>query len=140
MRRGLIVGLVVVLMAGCATRQVSSDKASAVPAQGRFASQGDAELTIIRDAGFSGAGCSLVVTVNGETAAKLETGQKVTLAMQSGKWIVGAHPDGNSLCRSSLAQRNKRETQVSIDKGDHLVYRLAADQAGAMSIAPTTDQ
>lgn len=144
MNRGLLVGMVVAALAGCATRPVSTSEARSVNPSSSFgqAQQGEpsGRLIVVRDKGFMGSGCYLSVVINGQPVAKLDAGEKVELSMKPAKVILGATPDGSSMCRSSLAQRNKREAQVIIDQGDRLVYRIATSENGEMSIAPTTDQ
>lgn len=41
-----------------------------------------------------GAGCDASIFINGETVAKLETGEKATFHLDAGQWIVGASLEG----------------------------------------------
>lgn len=81
--RLLSVGLVCLLMAGCASSAIPVDEASNAPASDVFAfqSKGDsasAKITALRDKGVVGSACDIVVYIDGKKAANLGTGEKAS--------------------------------------------------------------
>jgi hypothetical protein len=130
-------------LAGCATAPVSLAQAKAVPSDRIYAfaqAPGSVgSITFVRDKGMMGAGCYMAVFINGQRAAMLDTGEKVTVTVAAGRVNVGAGPDGAGLCGSGMATRNKREVQVIVDVGDRLIYRVATNGGGDLSIGPASE-
>lgn len=144
MRRGTTLGLTMLLLAGCATKPVATSDARQVAPTSTAgqASPGEpsGQLVVVRDKGWMGSGCYISILVNGQSVARLDTGEKVTLEIKPGRLMLGATPDGNGLCKSGMAQRNKRETQVTVELGDKLVYRVATSENGELNIGPSSGQ
>ena len=82
-----------------------------------------------------GAGCNASIFINGETVAKLETGEKATFHLDAGQWIVGASLKGAGLCALNPA-RQERETITKA--GETKVFRVFTSNAGDIDILPTT--
>ncbi|EOI1472976.1 hypothetical protein ACMGQ7_003544 [Cronobacter sakazakii] len=89
----------------------------------------------MRDKGMIGAGCDASIFINGETVAKLETGEKATFHLDAGQWIVGASLEGTGLCALNPA-RQERETITKA--GETKVFRVFTSNAGDIDILPTT--
>ncbi|HGG9099207.1 MULTISPECIES: hypothetical protein [Enterobacter cloacae complex] len=89
----------------------------------------------MRDKGMIGAGCDASIFINGETVAKLGTGEKATFHLDAGQWIVGASLEGAGLCALNPA-RQERETITKA--GETKVFRVFTSNAGDIDILPTT--
>lgn len=137
----LVVGLL--LLAGCATRQVRQDAANFVPVERAMGMQspvaGGGAITIVRDAGMLGGGCYVGIFVNGQLVAKLSASEKVRLYLPSGRSVVAAHSVGAALCGMKMQARGERAAEVRIAAGDDLVYRLALSTDGTVSITPLVE-
>ena len=71
-------------------------------------------VTIVRDQGFFGAGLAATVLVNGRAAAYLGAGEKVTLHI----------PPGNYVIEAALAGRYRAESILPVQAGRPLYYRI----------------
>ncbi|MFB2668903.1 hypothetical protein ACE02U_08950 [Shewanella xiamenensis] len=134
--RLITASLLLALLTGCATSEVSFKNAKQVPDDRLFIKNnvaGDTVITIIRDSGFLGSGCNIDFFINEELAATLDVSEKATFNVNEGEMILGLQPSGNGLCISS----NIRQLETSIKKGQHKVYRVALEQSGSMAILPS---
>ncbi|MDF3660352.1 hypothetical protein, partial [Enterobacter hormaechei] len=106
-----LITIPVLLLSACSSRPVSVADAKPAPQARVFKYQTSAPTTLVvmRDKGMIGAGCDASIFINGETVAKLETGEKATFHLDAGQWIVGASLEGTGLCALNPA-RQERET------------------------------
>lgn len=131
-----LITIPVLLLSACSSRPVSVADAKPAP-QWVFKYQTSAPTTLVvmRDKGMIGAGCDASIFINGETVAKLETGEKATFHLDAGQWIVGASLEGTGLCALNPA-RQERETITKA--GETKVFRVFTSNAGDIDILPTT--
>jgi hypothetical protein len=125
--------LCAVVLVGCATTSTPLGEAT----QGTVLAgamtkptPGAVPVTVRRDQGMMGAACSQRVAVNGVAVADLRSGQWVTFYVQPGRHILGARPNG--LCGGGDA-----ETDVNVQPGMPMAYRISSDQAGSIRLQPT---
>ncbi|EEO1593036.1 MULTISPECIES: hypothetical protein [Citrobacter] len=132
-----LITIPVLLLSACSSRPVSVVDAKPAPQARVFKYQTSAPTTLVvmRDKGMIGAGCDASIFINGETVAKLETGEKATFHLDAGQWIVGASLEGAGLCALNPA-RQERETITKA--GETKVFRVFTSNAGDIDILPTT--
>ncbi|WP_417635539.1 hypothetical protein [Citrobacter freundii] len=132
-----LITIPVLLLSACSSRPVSVTDAKPAPQARVFKYQTSAPTTLVvmRDKGMIGAGCDASIFINGETVAKLETGEKATFHLDAGQWIVGASLEGTGLCALNPA-RQERETITKA--GETKVFRVFTSNAGDIDILPTT--
>ena len=132
-----LITIPVLLLSACSSRPVSVADAKPAPQARVFKYQTSAPTTLVvmRDKGMIGAGCNASIFINGETVAKLETGEKATFHLDAGQWIVGASLEGSGLCALNPA-RQERETITKA--GETKVFRVFTSNAGDIDILPTT--
>ena len=132
-----LITIPVLLLSACSSRPVSVADAKPAPQARVFKYQTSAPTTLVvmRDKGMIGAGCDSSIFINGETVAKLETGEKATFHLDAGQWIVGASLEGTGLCALNPA-RQERETITKA--GETKVFRVFTSNAGDIDILPTT--
>lgn len=132
----LIASLILCVLTGCATSEVSFKNAKQVPDDRLFIKSkvaGDSTITIIRDSGFWGGGCNINFFINEELAATLDVSEKATFNVNEGEMFLGLQPSGNGLCISSSI----RQLETSIKKGQHKIYRIALEPSDSMAILPS---
>lgn len=127
------VGLgLVLLVAGCATSQVSPLQARSVPADrlAAVSSGGDAEIVVVRDAGVLGGGCYLALLANKQLVARMDSGESVRLRVPSGELLLAVAPDpeGRALCGLRKDMRVQRE--FALKPGETKHFRLAVGPGG----------
>jgi len=83
-----------------------------------------------RDAGFMSSACATRVFVNGELAAYVRAGEKVTLNISAGDIILGAQPDG--ICAGGLV-----EIEARLQAGRLTHYRIGYDHNGSLGLYRT---
>ncbi|EEH2366615.1 hypothetical protein GXB34_22580 [Salmonella enterica subsp. enterica] len=132
-----LITIPVLLLSACSSRPVSVADAKPAPQARVFKYQTSAPTTLVvmRDKSMIGAGCDASIFINGETVAKLETGEKATFHLDAGQWIVGASLEGTGLCALNPA-RQERETITKA--GETKVFRVFTSNAGDIDILPTT--
>ncbi|EPE6986440.1 hypothetical protein ACT48Z_004645 [Citrobacter freundii] len=132
-----LITIPVLLLSACSSRPVSVADAKPAPQARVFKYQTSAPTTLVvmRYKGMIGAGCDASIFINGETVAKLETGEKATFHLDAGQWIVGASLEGTGLCALNPA-RQERETITKA--GETKVFRVFTSNAGDIDILPTT--
>lgn len=132
-----LITIPVLLLSACSSRPVSVADAKPAPQARVFKYQTSAPTTLVvmRDKGMIGAGCDASIFINGETVAKLETGEKATFHLDAGQWIVGASLEGAGLCALNPA-RQERETFTKA--GETKVFWVFTSNAGDIDILPTT--
>jgi hypothetical protein len=132
----LIISLMLCVLSGCATSEVSVETAKQVPDDRFFIKNnidGNAVITIIRDSGFLGSACNINVFIDEELAATLDVSEKATFNVNAGEIFLGLQLTGNGLCINS----SLRQLETSIKKGQHKTYRIALDPSGSMALLPS---
>ncbi|EOT5189606.1 hypothetical protein ACM2TR_15485 [Escherichia coli] len=129
--------LPVLMLAACQSHPISIHDAKPAPQAKvfKYQSAAPATLVVMRDTGFVGAGCDASIFINGETVAKLATGEKATFHLNAGELIVAASLEGAGLCALNPA-RQERET--TLKNGDTKAFRVFTSNSGDIDILPTT--
>lgn len=126
----------ILLLNGCATTAVSTDDAKNVPAEriiSKFAqtkNPGDATLIVKRDSGFTGSGCNIVVYLDGNAIAELDTREKVIFYARPGEHVLSAKQ--TSICVAGL-----KEVGITLKENDKKTYRIGFGGNVDMSINAT---
>jgi len=137
--RTVLTILAAIMLAGCATSPTPIISAEQVPATAIYGFQNktaaDAgKITIVRDNGLTGSGCDLTIYVDGKRAAKMASGQKVSLYLEPGNRNIGVGPEFSALCGSASI----RTTPAEIRAGQDYRFRLSGDMQG-FYLAPYID-
>lgn len=128
----LILGaLALALLAGCATSPLPSGQAAPVPSSRLFGHQeqgsADAVLIVTRDRGFVGGGCNTTISIDGQKAAEIGTGETARFFVPAGEHIVSA-----SSCGSGLKER-----EAVLKAGATKKFRISIDSSMSMDLSPT---
>ena len=143
MLKGWMVLGVILGLAGCATSPVGRDAAKPAPASRLYAYQGapsatDGTLTVIRDSGFLGKGCGILVYVDGKEAALLAAGEKVSFNVPQGDHLLAAGPSGHGLCGVGGGKDGEaRVIKLTATPAHEELFRIAMTQ-DAISIMQTS--
>jgi hypothetical protein len=120
------------LAGGCATTQVPPGQARPVPQERLLSapSVGQADIVVVRDSGLMGGGCYYLLSVNKAPAARMDTGEKVSLRVPAGDLLltVGRDPDGKALC--GLEPDHKVQREFSIRAGEVKHFRMLIGNGG----------
>jgi hypothetical protein len=131
MRYLAIAGLT--LLAGCATqndRHVGiHDVLSSTTFAYQNATDGDATLTVIRDQGLWGAGCSSAVYVDDKVVADMEIGQQLVMHVPSGSRKLTVMPHG--ACSS-----DRVDADATVGQGETKTFSIPASGVGLTAAAP----
>lgn len=87
-------------------------------------------IIIKRDAGKMGSLCTVYVSIDGNSLAKLESEEKITAYVTPGRHIVSAIPKG--ACTGGLS-----EQATTVTKNETQVFRASFASAGDFSLSPT---
>lgn len=137
--RSLWLGVAVAALAGCSTTPVPDSAASAVPSDRLYGPalarpvSGGGSITVRRDSGLLGGGCSVRVWINGQPAADLWPSERVAIPVGAGEHIVSAQ--GNAICTGALL-----EVPAHVKPGREARFRIGygGGSGGAQFIlAPT---
>lgn len=128
----LIIGaLALSFLAGCATSPVPSGQADPVPSSRLFGHQkqgsSDAILIVTRDKGFVGGGCNTTISIDGQKAAEIGTGETARFFVPAGEHIISA-----SSCGSGLKER-----EATLKSGSTKKFRISIDSSMSMDLSPT---
>jgi hypothetical protein len=131
MRYLAIAGLV--LLAGCATQNERHvgihDVLSSTVFGYQDPSGGDATLTITRDQGLWGAGCSSAVYVDDKVVADMEIGQQLVLHVPSGTRKLSVMPHG--ACSS-----DRIDADATLGQGEARTFSIPASGEGLAAANP----
>ncbi len=94
------------------------------------ASDGDATVTIVRDPGLYGGGCSSGVYLDDKVVANMEQNDRLVLHVPSGSRKIG-------LLAHGACERNQSAVEASLNPGDDRSFRISSD---GTSIAPADGQ
>ncbi|WP_410752469.1 hypothetical protein [Citrobacter youngae] len=123
-------------LTGCATSAVSVDQATQAPQTRVFSYQTPVTdggvLTVVRDKGFLGGGCYYGLYINKERVASLDTGEKVSLQLPPGEWMVGFKGEG----KACISDDYLSEREVTLKAKQHKAVRLFADPSGNLDVKP----
>lgn len=124
------------VISGCATHPISNAEA-ALASIDRILDKsflqegpGTGEVTIKRDSGIGGSGCSTRIFVNGKPVADIWVSEKIVLYLPEGEYILSAWPNG--ICGGGLS-----EVKALIKVGSKSTYRIGYGSNGDFSINPT---
>lgn len=131
MRYLAIAGLVV--LAGCATQNERHVGTHDVLSSTIFAyqdpSDGDATLTLVREQGLWGAGCSTAVYVDDKAVADMEIGQQLVLHVPSGARKLSILPHG--ACSS-----DRIDADATVGQGESKTFSVPASGEGLAAANP----
>ncbi|KJV25160.1 hypothetical protein [Luteibacter yeojuensis] len=131
MRYLAIAGLV--FLAGCATQNERHvgihDVLSSTTFSHQDAADGDATLTIVRDQGLWGAGCSSAIYLDDKVVADMEIGQQLVLHVPSGSRKLAMMPHG--ACSS-----DRVEADATVGQGESKTFSIPASGEGLTGQAP----
>lgn len=126
------------LLSACATSPVSIDNAAPVPAERLLAFQdataGEAEITVIRDKGFTGGGCYGALIINNILAGRFDVSEAAVFYLPVGETLLryGRDPEGKALCSTGQDHWVQRETVLK--HGDKKTFRLSIDANGKLDV------
>lgn len=130
------------MLAGCSTSPVPFDQARPVPVErllafGKKPAGPYGTITVARDTGFVGGGCFVAVHVDGRPAARIDTGEVVSLYVPAGEHLVGLGADerGSGLC--SWAGTLK-EQSATLKPGQVKRFRIGGDTNIGLDIRPSS--
>lgn len=132
----LVVILTACALSACSNTPVPTNQAKEIPAQqlltSAYSATNIATGTIIikRDAGEMGSLCTVYVSIDGNSLAKLESEEKVTAHVTPGRHIISAAPKG--ACTGGLS-----EQASTLSKNETQVFRASFASAGDFSLSPT---
>ena len=89
----------------------------------------------MRDTGITASACATSVYVNGEVAAYVRSGEKVTLNIPAGDVILGVQPDGVCGLGGGLV-----ELEAKVQPGRLMHYRIGYDQSGSVGLYRTIER
>jgi hypothetical protein len=125
MRHLALAGLV--LLAGCATQNERHVGIHDVPSSTVFGFQdpngGDATLTIVREQGLWGAGCSSAIYVDDKVVADMEIGEQLVLHLPSGARKLGIMPHG-------ACSADRVDVDASLGQGESRTFTIPASGSG----------
>lgn len=141
MEKILLYLVATIVLAGCATRQISADQAQPVPTDRVFAfnAVGDGasgQLVVTRDVGAVGGACPLALYIDGTLAAHLRRGESVTLTVPAGSRIVSASFAGKGLCKWGDESAHRREISHMVAAGSKTNIRLALAHDELIQVSP----
>ncbi|EIL88253.1 hypothetical protein UU9_13226 [Rhodanobacter fulvus Jip2] len=121
-------------LAGCATTPVPVSNADIVPksrletgyAQFKAQTPGFIKVTFVRDAGFNGAGRSVVLAIDGTNIAQIRTSESVVIYLAPGSHIFAVAPTpqaGDALVERSfiIGTEDPRFFRISLGSGGFVV-------------------
>ncbi|AZF05603.1 hypothetical protein [Pseudomonas sp. R5-89-07] len=137
--RILIAAVVVAMLAGCATSPMSARDAKPVPSDELYAFQSKTQnatsrITVVRDGGFVGSGCDLVLYIEGRRAAKIGPGQRASFYVEPGPVNLGTGLAESGLCAGAAI----RTISATLKPGGESQFRISGDMGGFF-LAPYVD-
>jgi len=137
-----VTALALFALAGCATSPVPEEKAKPVPVDRALLLQSKptgpyGTILVTRDTGFLGGGCFLAVHVDGQLAARIDTGEVVRFYVPVGDHLIGMGIDksGGGLC--SWTDMVK-EQSVSLTNSQTKRFRIGGDSQAGLDIRPSS--
>ena len=136
MKPYLIIAVITLGTAGCATTPVATSEADLVPSERIISTAflepkaNTGEVIVKRDRGFGGSACSSRVYVDGAAVADLRPSEKIILHLTVGDHIIGSNPNG--VCGGGLS-----EVSVLVKKEKSVTLRIRYGSNGDYAIQPT---
>jgi hypothetical protein len=129
----LMAAVVYGTLSACATEPISSDAATPVTAENRLLylheSADTVPITIVRDQGVLGGMFAVKLLVNDAVAAHVGNGEKVTLHMPPGEYVLGAVMGFSPLV----------EIEANVQQGRPRSYRIGIHPNG-VSLSRTVER
>lgn len=131
MQRIIAAALFAVALSGCATSPMQLSEAKVVPSDEVYGfksniTQASGSLTVFRDDGFLGSGCDIMLYIDGQRAAKIGPGQKVTFNLPAGEVNLGTGLADSGLCSGAAI----KTLSANIKQGKSSTYRINGDMQG----------
>jgi len=124
---------VVLMLAACGTAPVKLADAKAVPANRLYITDAptsnDGTAIVIRDTGFEGSGCGIMVSLDKKPAAMIGSGEKASFSVPAGPHILTAMPSNRGLCKLGHG-RQARSLPFSAQAGVTTTFRVGVSAAG----------
>lgn len=116
-------------MSGCAPTPISPGQADPIPKDRlyAFAATSDAQIVVIRDAGWVGSGCTIRFFIDGQKAADFHSGEVARFGVKAGRHLLAAQPI--NMCAGS----GIGESEITLQPAEVARRRIA----GA-SVMPTS--
>jgi hypothetical protein len=136
MKKIILVSSLILSIAGCATRPVSTAESKPVSManilDSRFLvnSPGSGTVVIKRDSGVFGSACTSRVFVNAKPTADLAPIEKLVLYLPPGDYIFSAWPNG--ICGGGMS-----EVRANVKSSETLTFRIGMGSNGEFLINPT---
>ena len=134
--RFLVLFLMLLSLAACATKPLTINQAAAVPETRILAPQllaqasNTGSLVVKRDSGFMGSACTIRVFVDAVPVADLKSAEKVELFVALGEHSVVA--TSNGICGGGTS-----EAAVVIMPERQKILRIASGQSGDIFLQPS---
>lgn len=132
--RPMIAAVISATLAACSTTPVSLSEATPVPQDRQLAYKqaGDntGAVVVRRDTGIQSSVCATQILVNGRIAAYIRTGERITLHLPAGDFILGAVAD--SICAGGLVELRAQATP-----GTPQYFRIGYDSNGTFGLYAT---
>lgn len=142
MKQAFAVLVVACALAGCSTTPVPFDQAKPIPVErvlafGAKPSVPYGTIVVARDTGFIAGGCFVSVHVDGKQAARIDTGEVVSLYVPAGDHLVGLGADqqGKGMCDWGVALK---EQTANIRDGQVKRFRIGGDSNTGLDIRPSS--
>lgn len=132
-----LIPVLLIALAGCATQPVPSSAAKMIPTDQVIDPTylpdrpGTGSVTIKRDSGFLGGGCTTRVLVNASPVADLKHSEKIVLHLAPGDYVFSAQ--GTGLCKHA----DTAEVSSSITAGAAIAFRIGSPSGGGLVIYRT---
>jgi hypothetical protein len=127
------------LLAGCSTTQVTSSSAMIAPENRILAYQnGTVEsggsIIVVRDGGFVGKACLNSIYINGTLSARLAVAEKARFTVEAGNVTItaGKDPYGNDMCQ--MHQGDAVTQAFTLGQGETRSFRLSIGSGGRLSL------
>lgn len=122
-------------VAGCTMQEPISSKDAAPIDKSRvylYQEANDATLVVTRDKGYRGSFCSVTFYIDGNLAARFDSGVTSTFYVAGGSHVLGVSSDG--VCTGASLQ----EYEIMMKKGETIKRRISVTGAGDIVISPTS--
>lgn len=138
MKRILVAPLLCTMLAACSTTPVTNGSAGVVPPDRVYSAEylqdrdgADAQVTFLRDKGFSGSGCSHDIFVNNTKVLAIRQGEGATLKLEPGSYFFWLET-GGGLCPNISTSQN-----ATLGSGERQVYRILLPSDGSLRLTRT---
>lgn len=124
------------MTAGCSTTPVTQQSAAQVPADriyqqsyiGMATGPSDASVTFLRDAGFSGGGCSHDMYVDNVKVFAIRQGEQATIHVPAGQHFFRLET-GGGMCPNIAASQ-----ETTLAPGARQIYRILLPSDGSLRL------